>query len=81
MPRRFKLHCSYSYIVVTLQLHIVKNGEFKEEDFNQWKAVTEVESGTKPLRLAEKFGVPGNATWLLPGSKEKLKELSNLEYN
>lgn len=40
-----------------------------------------MESGTKPLTVAEKFGGPGNTTWLLPGSKEKLKELSNLEYN
>ena len=31
MPRHFKSHCSYSYIVVTLHLHIVKNGEFKAE--------------------------------------------------
>ena len=31
MPRRFKIHCSYNYIVVTLQLYVVKNGEFKEE--------------------------------------------------
>ena len=30
--RRFKIHYSYSYIVITLQLHIVKNGEFKEEE-------------------------------------------------
>lgn len=47
----------------------------------KYNVVTEVESGTKPLTVAEKFGGPGNTTWLLPGSKEKLKELSNLEYN
>ena len=28
---RFKLHYSYSHIVVALQLYIVKNGEFKNE--------------------------------------------------
>ena len=32
MPLRFTLHCSYSYTVFTLQLHIVKNFEFKEEE-------------------------------------------------
>ena len=32
MPRYFKLHCSYNYIVVTLQLHIAKNGDFKGEE-------------------------------------------------
>ena len=32
MPRQFKLHCSYSYIAVTLQLCFVKNGEFKEKE-------------------------------------------------
>ena len=38
MPRRFKLHYSYSCIVVTLQLDIVKNGEFKQEDIiTFWK--------------------------------------------
>ena len=31
IPRHFKLHCRYSYIIVTLQLHIVKHGEFKKE--------------------------------------------------
>ena len=32
MSRRFKLRYSYSYIVFTLQLHIVKNVAFKEEE-------------------------------------------------
>ena len=32
MPRRFKLHCSYNYIIVSLQLYIVKSGEFKGEE-------------------------------------------------
>ena len=31
MPCCFKLHYSYSYIGVTLQLYIVKNSKFKEE--------------------------------------------------
>ena len=31
MPHRFKLHCSNSYVAVTLKLCIVKNGKFKEE--------------------------------------------------
>ena len=30
--RHFKLHCSYSYIVVTLQLYILKNREFKKAE-------------------------------------------------
>ena len=30
---RFKLHRNYNYyIVVTLQLHIIKNGKFKDEE-------------------------------------------------
>ena len=41
----------------------------------KYKAITEVESGTKPLKVAEKYGVPRNprSTWLLPGNKEKIK--------
>ena len=37
------------------------------------KAFTEVESGTKPSKVAEKHGFPRNTilTWLLPGKKEK----------
>ena len=50
---------------------------------NKYKAITAVESGAKPSKVAEKYGVPRNAisTWLLPGNKEKIKVLFNLEYN
>ena len=35
----------------------------------KYEAITEVESGTKPLKVAEKYGVLRNtiSTWLLPG--------------
>ena len=49
----------------------------------KYKAITDVESGTQPPKVAEKYGVPRNtvSTWVLPGNKEKLKVLFNLEYN
>ena len=36
----------------------------------KYKAITEVESGKKPSKKTEKYGVPRNAisTWLLPGN-------------
>ena len=36
-----------------------------------------MESGIKPLKVAEKYGVPRNTiqTWLLPGNKEKNKSV------
>ena len=55
IPRRFKLHRSYSYNLVTLQLFTVKNGEFKEARLllsQKYKVITEVESGTKPSTVA-----------------------------
>ena len=43
----------------------------------KYKAITELESGTKPSKVAEKYGVPRNtiSTWLLPENKEKIKSL------
>ena len=32
-----------------------------------------MESGTKPLKVAEKYDVPRNTTWLLLGIREKNK--------
>ena len=39
------------------------------------KAITHMESGTKPLKVAQRYGVPRNTilTWLLLGNKEKFK--------
>ena len=41
----------------------------------KYKAITKVESGTKPSMVTEKYGVPRNtiSTWLLPENKEKSK--------
>ena len=44
MPRRFKVHCTYSYIAVTLQMYIVKIESLKEKKFlfsEKKKAITE----------------------------------------
>ena len=44
----------------------------------KYKAITDVESGTKLSKVAKKYGVPRNtmSTWLLPGNKEKVKSVS-----
>ena len=41
----------------------------------KYKAITEVESGTEPLKVAEKYGAPRNtiSAWLLLANKEKIK--------
>ena len=41
----------------------------------KYKAITKVESGTKPLKVAEKYGAPRNtiSAWLLLANKEKIK--------
>ena len=67
-----KLHCNY------MQLYIVKNNEFKQKRSlvsEKYKEIAEVESGIKPPRIAEKYGVPRNSmpTWLLPGNEERIK--------
>ena len=56
----------------------MKNGDSKEKRLSlveKYKAITELESGTKPSKVAEKYGVPRNtiSTWLLPENKEKIK--------
>ena len=84
MPRCFKLHCSYSHIIVTLQSYIGKNGKMvslrrKRLLFSyKYKATFEVELGEKPSKVAEKYGAPRNtvSTWLLSRNKEKLKTFS-----
>ena len=63
MPRRFKLHCSYSCIVVTLQLDIVKMVSLNRKRLSlseKYKIIIEVESETKRSKVAEKYGVPRN---------------------
>ena len=77
--------------VGTIQLNIVKNGEFNEDDLSlplslsaKYKAITYMESGTKSTKGAVKYGVPTNTipTWLLPGNKEKIKSpLQSGEFN
>ena len=82
MPRCFKLHCSYSHII--LQSYIGKNGKMvslkrKRLLFSyKYKATFEVELGEKPSKVAEKYGAPRNtvSTWLLSRNKEKLKTFS-----
>ena len=46
----------------------------------KYKQITKVESGTKPSKVAKKYGVPTNAIrrWLLPGKKEILKVFFDL---
>ena len=53
MPYRFKLYCSYNYIAVKLQLHIVKNMKNIKQSLG-WN------QEQKPLKVAEKCGVPRN---------------------
>ena len=47
--------------------------------YGKYKAITEVRSGTKPSKVAEKYGIPRNTVlkWL-PGNKKKLKMLFKL---
>ena len=44
----------------------------------KYKAITELESGIKPSKVAEKYDIPGNtlSTWFR--KKKKSKMLSNL---
>ena len=46
----------------------------------KYKTISEVESATKPSKVAEKYGIPRYkiSTRLLPGKEEKLKMLFNL---
>ena len=41
----------------------------------KYKAITEMGSGTQPLKVAEKYVIPRNtiSTWLLPGNNEKIR--------
>ena len=49
----FKCLVVSNYVVVTLQLYTVKNGEFQKEEIIH-KAITEVESETKPWNVDSK---------------------------
>ena len=44
----------------------------------KYKAITEVESGTNPSKVVEKYGVPKNtiSTCILPGNKKNYKFFS-----
>ena len=65
---------------ITLQLHcsciLSKITSLKRNRLSlseKQKAVTEVESGTMPSKVTEKYNVPRNtiSTWLLPGKKKE----------
>ena len=69
----FKLHCSYIYIVVILQLYIVKIGESSLSE--KYKAISEVETGTKSSKVAEVL-----TTSLITITKREVKNVDLLKY-